>query len=59
MTIRVALADDHPLARGGLQQYLDAEDDISVVGGAPSGEELLSLIDEHPTDVALVDACRR
>jgi DNA-binding NarL/FixJ family response regulator len=56
MTIRVALADDHPLARGGLQQYLDAEDDISVVGGAPSGEELLSLIDEHPTDVALVDA---
>jgi DNA-binding NarL/FixJ family response regulator len=56
MTIRVALADDHPLARGGLQQYLDAEDDFTVVGGAPSGEELLAMVEHHPTDVALVDA---
>lgn len=56
MAIRVALADDHPLARGGLQQYLEAEDDITVVGGAPSGEDLLTLIDERPVDVALVDA---
>ena len=32
--IRVALADDQDLIRGGLRAILDAEDDIEVVGEA-------------------------
>jgi DNA-binding NarL/FixJ family response regulator len=55
MTITVALADDHPLARRGLRQYLDAEDDLTVVAEAASGEELLDLLERCPIDVALVD----
>jgi DNA-binding NarL/FixJ family response regulator len=56
MTITVALADDHPLARRGLRQYLDAEDDLTVVAEAASGDELLDLLERCPIDVALVDA---
>jgi DNA-binding NarL/FixJ family response regulator len=55
MSIRVALADDHPLARRGLHQYLDAEDDVTVVVEAASGEELLELVESESVDVALVD----
>jgi DNA-binding NarL/FixJ family response regulator len=56
MSISVALADDHPLARRGLRQYLDAEDDLMVVAEASSGEELLSLLEHRAVDVALVDS---
>ena len=37
--IRVLVADDHALARGGLRGMLDAEDDIEVVGEAADGAE--------------------
>src|SRR5207245_2474070 len=56
MTITVALADDHPLARRGLHQFLDAEADLAVAGEAASGEELLGLLERCPVDVALVDS---
>ncbi len=32
MTIRVIIADDHPLSRDGLRQYLQMEGDMEVVG---------------------------
>ena len=35
-TIRLLLADDHPVVRAGLRAVLEAESDLSVVGeGVP------------------------
>ncbi|ADD40358.1 response regulator [Stackebrandtia nassauensis] len=53
--IRVLLADDQVLMRGGFRALLDAEDDISVVAEAANGEEAVSLAAEHVPDVALID----
>ena len=57
VTITVVIADDHAVVRQGLRQYLEIEHDISVVGEASSGREVLTIIDsgtEEP-DVALLD----
>ena len=53
--IRVLIADDHPLARAGLQQLLGALDDIAVIGAAAGGEDALRLAAEHQPDVVLMD----
>jgi DNA-binding NarL/FixJ family response regulator len=53
--IRVLVADDHPLARAGLQQLLGAFEDVTVVGAAASGAEALQLAAEREPDVVLMD----
>jgi DNA-binding NarL/FixJ family response regulator len=53
--IRVLLADDQPLIRGGFRALLDAEDDIEVVAEAADGHQAVSLAAEHLPDVALMD----
>jgi DNA-binding NarL/FixJ family response regulator len=53
--IRVAIADDHQLVRAGFRALLESEPDITVVGEASSGAELLSLLHRTAVDVALVD----
>jgi len=53
--IRVLIADDHPLARAGLEHLLGALDDIAVVGVASGGEEAVRLAGEHEPDVVLMD----
>jgi len=55
VTIRVVIADDHPLSREGVRQFLEMEEQIEVIGEAADGEELLSLLERAPADVALVD----
>jgi DNA-binding NarL/FixJ family response regulator len=42
--IRVAIADDHPVFRDGLQLLLDSSEDLEVVGVAADGAELLDLL---------------
>lgn len=53
--IRIALADDQVLVRGGFRALLEAEPDVEVVGEASSGEELLALVRRAPVDVVLMD----
>lgn len=53
--IRVALVDDHHVARHGLQSFLKAFEDLIVVGEATSGEELLQKIEEWMPDVVVID----
>lgn len=55
--IRVALADDHPVFREGLQLLLESAGDIEVVGAAADGAELLEILDRPGVivDVVIVD----
>ena len=55
MTVRVVVADDHPVVREGLRAMLDAEPDLDVVGEAASGEDAVRLAAEHRPDVVLRD----
>jgi NarL family two-component system response regulator LiaR len=53
--IRVVLVDDHHVVRRGLQSYLEAHPDISVVGTAASGEALLQALEKWLPDVVVMD----
>jgi DNA-binding NarL/FixJ family response regulator len=53
--IRVLLADDDALVRGGLRALLGAEDDIDVVGEAADGRQAIARARELQPDVVLMD----
>lgn len=51
----VLIADDHALVRAGCRQYLEAEPDITRVGEAGSGIEVLEQLAGGPWDLVLLD----
>jgi len=53
--IRVVLADDQALIRGGLRSILDSEPDISVVGEAGDGRQAIAACRSLRPDVVLMD----
>ncbi|WP_347059516.1 response regulator transcription factor [Blastococcus sp. HT6-30] len=53
--IRVVVVDDHPVVRGGLVGWLDAQPDLHVVGEAGDGAEALVQVAELEPDVVLMD----
>ncbi len=53
--IRVLVADDQALVRGGFKALLDARDDIEVVGEAADGAQAVSLAKTLQPDVVLMD----
>lgn len=55
MTIRVLIADDHPIVRSGIQNELSRQADIDVVGEAETGDEVLPLIRELQPTVLVLD----
>ncbi|UIP57446.1 response regulator transcription factor [Agromyces marinus] len=55
MTVRVVIADDHPMYRFGLRAALEALGDVDVVGEASDGAELVGLVADRAPDVALTD----
>ena len=44
-SLKVLIADDHPLMLHGIRRALDGSDGIDVVGEAHSGTELLALVE--------------
>jgi DNA-binding NarL/FixJ family response regulator len=55
MSIRVVIADDHPITRVGIKRFLDRAVDIDVVGEASTGEQALELVEQLSPDVLLLD----
>lgn len=53
--IRVLVADDQELVREGLTLILEAQDDITVVGGAADGSEAVRQVRAVHPDVVLMD----
>ena len=53
--IRVLVADDHPIVRGGIVGLLGAADDIDVVGEAADGSAAVDLAGRLRPHVVLMD----
>ncbi|HTW08638.1 MAG TPA: response regulator transcription factor [Acidimicrobiales bacterium] len=53
--IRVVVADDQALLRGGFKLLLGSAPDIEVVGEASDGDEAVAAARQHGADVVLMD----
>jgi two-component system, NarL family, response regulator LiaR len=54
-TISIALVDDHRVVSRSLKAYLESFPDLTVVGVASSGEELLEHLDSWQPQIVLQD----
>lgn len=55
MLINILLVDDHTIVRSGLNQLIQLEDGMKVVGQAESGLEAIQLVRELSPDVVIMD----
>jgi DNA-binding NarL/FixJ family response regulator len=55
MSIAVAIADDQPLVRAGLQMLIDAADGMHLVAEATNGREAIESVRRTRPDVVLMD----
>ncbi len=55
MSIRVVIADDQALVRGGFRMILEARADLEVVGEAGDGGKAAILVERLRPDVVLMD----
>ncbi|MEU7000916.1 response regulator transcription factor [Nonomuraea sp. NPDC046570] len=53
--LKVVIADDEDLIRAGLRIIIDAEPDLSVVGEAADGAEVVPVVRRELPDVVLMD----
>lgn len=54
-SIRLVLADDHPIVLEGLKALLSAEPDLQIAGTARNGRELIELPGLRSADLCLLD----
>jgi len=55
MSIRVLIADDHPIMRSGLEALFDTEPTISVVAAVGTPDEAVAAAESLRPDVVLMD----
>ncbi len=53
--IRVIVAEDQPIVRGGFRALIDAESDMTVVAEAADGRHAVTNTHQHRPDVVLMD----
>jgi len=54
-TIKIFIADDHPIFRSGLRQLIETSPQMTVIGEARDGAEAIERLLASPADVALLD----
>ena len=55
MTIRLVIADDHPIVIDGLLQLFAAERDFECLARAMNGDQALAAVRQHRPDVLILD----
>jgi DNA-binding NarL/FixJ family response regulator len=55
MTIKIIIADDHPVVRSGLRALLASQSDFEIAGEANNGEEAARLAISLVPDLVLMD----
>ena len=53
--IKILIVDDQGFTRQALQTILEVEPDFKVVGKATNGSEALKYMEQHQTDIVIVD----
>ena len=53
--VRIMIADDHPLVRGGLRALLERDGEFQVIAEAADGFEAIDLAVLHKPDLILLD----
>lgn len=53
--IKIIIADDHDLIRQGLKRIISFEEDLTIIGEAENGNEVLNLLKNNEPDVILLD----
>jgi DNA-binding NarL/FixJ family response regulator len=54
-SIRIVIADDHPIFREGLIKLLETKPDLLVVGAAADGDDAMKLVAELEPELLLLD----
>ena len=52
---RIILADDHTILRAGVKRIIQENPELTVIGEASDGLELLHLLEESTPDMVIVD----
>lgn len=55
MSLKILIADDHPIVRQGLKQILASEPDVVAVGEAETAQKTLELARKQHWDVVVLD----
>jgi DNA-binding NarL/FixJ family response regulator len=55
MSIRLVVADDHPVVLDGLKQVFSLEPDFQIVAFAKNGAEALEAVRRHRPDIVVLD----
>lgn len=55
MTVRIILADDHPIVLQGLRRLLESKAGFQIIAEAGDGLETLTLVNRFKPDVLIVD----
>jgi DNA-binding NarL/FixJ family response regulator len=55
MSVRVVVADDHPIFRDGVVRSLEESGRFEVVGAAGSADEAVALAEQHAPDLVVLD----
>lgn len=53
--IKIFIADDHPIFRGGLRAVIETDPRLKIVGEAEDGEQAIAALEELRADIVVLD----